>query len=255
FFMQPTWIWAANDRKGPFKKSTYDYDSNVKYVAALGANASFLMSVNPDIKTLKDCKNKKIQIDSMRGGARQITFEDIFKSEGVLDGITFQYGRAPRAMGALRDGLLDVVNGGADLFKLPGEWRVAPYMTELMATKHVYFIGIKKDWLADFKKRTGSPDSFYEIPPKMLGPTQTDKLGLLVKTSAWAVHKDMPDDVVYEFCKFLYEDIEKLTEYTPLAAALSKKTMAAMGVPESKVHPAALKFYKEKGIPIGSFHD
>jgi len=51
----------------------------------------------------------------------------------------------------------------------------------------------------------------------------------------------------------MYENIEKFKEYTHMGAILTKETMASLSVPESSYHPAAVKFYKQKGIKITGF--
>ena len=252
FFLQPKWVWGAMNKMGPFKKSSYDFDTNIKYVAVLESSATIFITLDPNIKTIKDFKGKRVVLDSMRGGARQVMYEDLFKAEGILDTIKFEFTRGPAAANMMRDGLLDISYAGFSLVDLPNKWRVAPYMSELMATKPTYFVGIPGDWYADYKKRSGHPDLHITIPAGTGGATQTKPVGGVANISSWAVHADMPDDVVYEFCKVTYENVEKLKEFSPHAAVLTKKTLGSMSVPEDKIHPGALKFYKEKGVPIST---
>jgi TRAP-type uncharacterized transport system substrate-binding protein len=64
---------------------------------------------------------------------------------------------------------------------------------------------------------------------------------------------DMPDDVVAEILRIGYENAYKLKEATIEAEIITKETLASLSMPESGYHPAAVKFFKGKGIKITGF--
>jgi TRAP-type uncharacterized transport system substrate-binding protein len=64
---------------------------------------------------------------------------------------------------------------------------------------------------------------------------------------------DMPDDVVAEILRVVFENAPKLKEATIAAEIITKDTLASLSMPESGYHPAAVKFFKSKGIKITGF--
>lgn len=255
FFNQPKWVWSASEGMGAFKKHPYDYKGKIKSVALLGAAASTLATLNKKIKALKDFEGKKVAVDSGPGRTRQLLYEDMFRQAGVdPDKIKFEFMRGNASANAMRDGLIDGCYIAWDLVEPPNVWRANSWTTELMTTKDVYMIPIPRQYYENYKKRTGFLGNFIEFPPQFFSKLQTQPAGCFVSCHSWNCHADMPDDVVYEFCRIIYENAEKLKDYSPFGAIITKETMATMNVSEKMIHPAALKFYKEKGVPIGSFH-
>ena len=63
----------------------------------------------------------------------------------------------------------------------------------------------------------------------------------------------MPDHVVTEILRVVYENVHKFKEYTFLGAILTQETLASLSVPAGSYHPAAVKFFNEKGIKITGF--
>ena len=63
-----------------------------------------------------------------------------------------------------------------------------------------------------------------------------------------AVSADLPDEIVYEMTKILFDHVEELHAVHEKAKHISLDTaMDGMSIP---VHPGAKKFYTEKGISI-----
>jgi len=253
FFNQPKWVWSADQKHPAFKKHPYDYMGKIKFAVFIGVAANTLATLNPKIKTLKDFAGKKVAVDGGPGRVRQLLYEDMFRQAGVLDKVKFEYMRGGAAAKAMQDGLIDGCYIAWDLMEPPNTWRANSYTTEMMTTKKVYFIPIPKTYFENYKKRTGYMDHFIEFPPKFFSELQTQPAGCFVSHHSWSCHEDMPDDVVTELCRIVYENTDKLKQYHPSAAIITKENLGKMDVTESMVHPAALKFFKEKGIKIGSF--
>jgi len=65
-----------------------------------------------------------------------------------------------------------------------------------------------------------------------------------------AVSEDLPDDVVYEMTKILYEHLDELRTVHQKAQAITLDTaLDGMSIP---LHPGAIKYYEEKGLTIPS---
>jgi len=255
-FFNTTWdIWEAKQEIGPYKGFRFNYDE-FKFVSLLGIAGNGLCSVDPTIRSLKDLEGKRVIFDSGKGKGRQLTYEGVLKEAGVdAKKIKFQYATGKAAADALRDGLVDAAYTGHVLKSLPNIYVNSPFQAELVATKDTYFLSFDPKYAKAYKQKSGHPLTVVRVPPKMLGPMQTEPCGLLIKPLGFAAHVSMPGQVVTEILRVIYENAERFKEYTPAGAVLTKETMASLSVPEEAYHPAALKFFKEKGIKIGGFDE
>jgi len=253
-FFNTTWdIWEAKKGLGTYKGFPFNYDE-FKFVCLLGIAGNGLCTLDPNIKTLKDLVGKKAIFDSSKGKGRQMAYEGILETAGIpINKIKFQYARGKSAADTLRDGLVDAIYTGHILKKLPNVYGNSPFQAELVATKKVYFISFDEKDVMSFKEKSGHPLAMVKVPPKMLGPLQTEPCGILIKPLAFAAHISMPDHVVTEVLRVVYENAHKFKEYTFLGAILTKETMASLSVPAETYHPAAVKFFNERGIKITGF--
>ncbi len=61
----------------------------------------------------------------------------------------------------------------------------------------------------------------------------------------------MPEDIVYEITKTIYENAEKFGSYHAVGKGVTKDNVATLSYPEEMFHPGAVRFYREHGIKIG----
>lgn len=250
-FFNTTWdIWEAKRRLGPFEKIPFNYDE-FKFIFLMGVAGNGLCTLDPNIKTLKDIVGKRVIFDSTPGGGREIVYKGIMSELGIpVDKIKYQYASGEAASAALRDGMADVIYSGSALKTLPYTHIASPFTAELIATKNVYFISFEEKGIKSFKEKTGHPLDFQVLPPKILGPLQTEPYTILLKPLGFCAHQDMPEDVVFELLRVVYENAHLLKEYTPMAEIITKETLASLGIPEGGYHPAAQKFFRGKGVKI-----
>ena len=253
-FFNSTWdIWEAKKQLVPYKGIPFNYD-DFRFVTLIGIAGNGLCTLDPEIKSVKDLEGKRVIFDSGKGKGREMAYTGVLKTAGVsIDKIKQQYSSGKAAADTLRDGLVDVIYTGHILKKLPNVYGNSPFQAELVATKKTFFISFEEKDVLAFKKNTGHPLAMVKIPPKMLGPEQTQPCGVLIKPLGFAAHISMPDKVVTEIVRIVYENAEIFKDYTFMGNILTKKTMASLSVPEQSYHPAAVKFYKEKGVPITGF--
>lgn len=252
FFNTPWDLWEARKGIGTYKNFPFNYQE-LGFVFLTGVAADSLCTTNPKIKTLKDLANRRVIFDSSPGKGRELVFDGILKAAGVpVSTINHQYATGKAAADTLRDGLVDAVYGGSVLKALPNTWVNSPFQKELVATKDVYFISFPREDVEKFKEETGHPAGYTQLPPGMLGPLQKEPTGVMVKPLGFCADKDMPAEVVDEILRIVYENADKLKEYTPMAEIIRKDTLASLGVPRSWYHPAALKFFEEHGVKVGS---
>lgn len=103
-------------------------------------------------------------------------------------------------------------------------------------------------------RAAGWPLRSVKLKPGTLIPNQkrTITVHRMLASSWWTGVKTDPE-VVYEFVKVLYDNIDKFKNYLSPA---TRPVLANLGhLPinnESEMHPGALKFYKEMGLKIGA---
>lgn len=241
--------WLASEGKEPF---TTQYDS-LRFISTLGYNIMGFITLDPDIKTVADFSGKRVSIGDKSSVTRVAMLQAIFESAGVLDDVKLEYLGLSDGVNALRDGLIDVTLGSASVISLPDQYALGPFMSEIMATKTVYFVSMDSEDITYFNELLGPLETEHVVPAGSLGATQTEPWVGVGKVMGWAADKEMPDDVVYEICRIIYENSDKFVDYSPSLAFVTKETMADWGLPEADMHPGALQFYEDKGMELGSF--
>lgn len=250
-FFSDSWAnWAGERQIGVLKGVNYDY-SKFKGLFVLSVSPNVLATTNPKIKTLEDLKGKRVVLTSTPGGVVDQVLGGILKEAGILDSVKLQYLKPEESKDALKDGLIDAAMFGISIKTLPNIFKNAPALLELVSTKDTYFIPIPRKYTESFAKKMNCRVSSISVPPKMLGPLQIEPLEVISKYTFWAVHQDMPEDVVSEILRIVYERLHVFKNYDSMGEILSKDTMAKMGLKENELHPGASKFYKQRGIPIG----
>jgi len=57
---------------------------------------------------------------------------------------------------------------------------------------------------------------------------------------------DVPEDVVYEVTRAVFENLDDFRQLHPAFANLTPEQMISKGI-SADIHPGAMKYYKEKG--------
>ena len=235
----------------PFKKSY----SGIKDISVIGFVANGLVTLDSKIRTVHDLAGKKVGLGSspsvarvdlpkaaiMKTGIKNIKFSE----HGFVDGVR-----------ALADGLIDaLLTGGFMVNAKPVKFGPNPAMNELMTTKKVYFCSFDRALYDAARSELKSPNLFtnysYVIPPGGY-KGQTEPYVTQGGAITWSCDRAMPDEVVYEITRVMAENAGKFKDYHPLGRSITPQNMAKL-TSEEVVHPGALKYYKEQGIPIGRF--
>jgi len=253
FFMDAYTPWAGEKGIGGYADTPYNY-SKFRGLFTLGAGPNGLVVADPKIKSLQDLKGKRVVTTGTPGSEIDFLFKGIFEEAGILDEVKLEYMAGAASADALRDGLVHAIMASMSLRDpKTDEWGASPYVIELAAMKDTYPLSIPAEYINAFAQKSGCPAVPVEVPPGTIGPLQTEPCTVINKHLVWAVHVDMPDDVVEEILRIVYENAREFVKYDPLGEILSKETMATMGLSEERVHPAAVQFYKKHGIPITNF--
>ena len=253
-FFNTTWdLWEAKKLIGPYTKFPFNYDE-FRFVMLLGIAGNGLCTKDPNIKGIKDLAGKRVIFDSGPGKGRELVYYGVLKEAGLsIESLKPQFSTGQAAAEALRDGLVDVIYTGSILQKLPNTHLNSPFMTELVSTVKTYFVSFEEKHVKAFKDKVGHPVTLMMVPPKMFGPLQTEPYGTLIKPLGFCAHMDMSEDVIAEILRIAYENAHRLKEATIEAEIITKETLASLSISESGYHPAAVKFFKSKGVKITGF--
>jgi len=209
------------------------------------------VTLDPNIKSGRDFAGKRIGLPPASSGGKlepEILMEYAW---GVKDKAKLEYIGWSEAIQALRDGMVDVAIANP-IFVGEGKVEFNPAMEELMSLRSdYYFIPISKEDIDTARIKSGYPLFPAELPPGALGPNQTEPHGIARITNGWMAAEELPDDVVYEICRIIYEHYEEFWPRHASLQGLKPEVMATLAPDEDDYHPGAIKFYKDKGLKIG----
>jgi TRAP transporter TAXI family solute receptor len=247
-FMVP---WEAKTGYPPFKEPY----TAIKDIAVIGFVTNGFVSLNPKIKTVKDFAGKRVglgtspsaaRVDMPKAGVLASGAKNVkFSEHGFLDGVR-----------ALSDGLIDGLLSATFMRDAVNmKFGPNPALGELMATKKVYFVSFDKEAYdrahKEFEKKAIPPWYSFAVPPGGV-KGQTEPWVVQGGPITWSCDASMPDEVVYEIIRIMANNTAGFEKYHPLGKTITPVNMAKLG-DDSVVHPGALKYYKEKGVEVGSF--
>ncbi|AIF68876.1 C4-dicarboxylate ABC transporter substrate-binding protein [Palaeococcus pacificus DY20341] len=222
----------------------YMFDTSIKKLKGVAAlypeTVQFVVRADSDIKSLEDLKGKKVAIGAP-GSGTAVAAEQILKAAGVWDSIEKVNQKFSEAAQSLKLGQVDaaVIVAG-----IP-----TPAVNQIAVQTPVRVLPISDDILNKLKDE-GYIFYVRQIVPKgTYNGVEEDTPTVAVKAML-AVSADLPEDVVYEMTKILFEQVEDLRAVHQKAQAISLDTaLDGMSIP---LHPGAIKYYEEKGLSIPS---
>jgi TRAP transporter TAXI family solute receptor len=241
--------WLASRGKEPF---TTRYDG-LRFIATMGYHMQGFITLDPELKTVRDFAGKKVSIGDRSSVSRVEIMKAVLRSAGVLEKVKLEYLSMPGGVNALRDGLIDATLGSAALVRPPYRYALPSYLTEITSTRDVYFVSMDEADIRFMNDLLGPLETAHTVPAGSLGETQTGPWTGLGKAMGWAADKSMPDEVVYELCRVIYENADLFAGYSPSLAFINRDTMARWDTPREDIHPGALKFFADQGMELGRF--
>jgi TRAP transporter TAXI family solute receptor len=188
------------------------------------------------IKSIKDLNGKSVGVGPI-GGTPATYWPKIIESAGVKPKRIVNASSAD-LNSQLKDGMLDA-NGNS--VGLP--WAT---ITEVETTNDVTAYGVPDDVCDKFIAKY--PYFAKGLIPKGTYKSNKDKdLETLTLWNFMVVHKDTPDDFVYEVVKTTFDNVPMLVAAHKSAEEVKVENVIYSPVP---LHPGAIKYYKEKGIKI-----
>ena len=238
----------AREAKKPFDKPY----KGARAIAAITSSTMALATLDKNIKTKEDLAGKRLM--TLRPGTTAAVCHKALISDiwGLGDKVKISHGDFGPIRDALKDGLVDL--GAQPINGFPGTFfGPIPTLTDLMATKDVYFFKVSAESVRQIAKVTGLPVFPASVPAGAIGPKQTEPIENFGFSISWWADQEMDPELVYEFTKAVYDYADKFQEYAGAQGKfITRNKLGSIQVPEELFHPGAVKFYKEKGIKVGA---
>ena len=223
---------------------TFETDGKLdtfRTVAGLYAEAVQLVTTNPDIKSVKDLKGKKVSIGAPGSGV-YFNAMDTLAAAGLTEGdIKPQYQNFDESADALKDGKIDAA------FIVAGA--PTPAITELcMTNANTRIVPIDGD-IANKLMQDNTFYSVYKIPANTYANQAEEILTVTVKATL-IVSADASEDDVYALTAAIFDNIEAISKEHAKGAELTlENATEGLTVP---FHAGAAKYFKEKGIDVAT---
>lgn len=240
-------LFPKTKAQGGFSWGPY---TDFRFVARLNATVHTFVTLDKNIKTLKDMKGKRLA-EGRKVATRWLDNKLIYKEAGILDTLKVSHGGTGRGIAALRDGLVDVAValglGPVD----PTTWVPLAPVQQLMAMKKVYFVSYDLEPFERAIKKYQLGVSPVTYPPKTLAPDQTEPIIIKYDPLSLLADKTMSADVVYELLRIMDWQLSKLGEFSVTGTWLKRENFGTSGYyAEKDYHPGAIKYFREHGIKI-----
>ena len=211
-------------------------------IAGLYAEAVQLVTTDPNIKSVKDLKGKKVSIGAPASGV-YFNAIDVLEAAGLTEkDIVAQYQDFGQSADALKDGKIDAA------FIVAGA--PTPAIDELcMTNKNARLVPIDGD-IAKALMAKNKFYSVYEIPANSYKNQTAAVLTVTVKATL-IVSADASEEDVYNLTKTIFDNIEDIKVKHAKGAELSLEN-ATEGLSVVPFHAGAAKYFKEKGIEVAT---
>lgn len=187
---------------------------------------------------IKDLKGKRVGI-FQAGSGTQVAVLELLKIYGITKSdIQAAELNAQQSADRMADGQLDAffIVGGSPLAGI----------AQLAATKGVELYGLTDEETAAFLKAV--PYYYEDVIKAGTYEGQTADVKTVAVGAQWVVSADVPEDLVYEVTKALWNDNTRKLFDAGHAKAKDIQLTSALKAVNTPLHSGAEKFYKEKGV-------
>ena len=207
-------------------------------VAGLYAESVQLVTMDPEIKSVKDLKGKSVSIGAPGSGV-YFNAVDVLTAAGLTENdIKAQYQSFADSADALKDGKIDAA------FIVAGA--PTPAITELCTTNSAYLVPIDGE-VADNLMAACPFYTVYEIPANTYAGQKEVVKTVTVKATL-IVSADATEDDVYKLTSAIFDNIDAIKTENAKGNELDlKNATEGMTVP---FHKGAAKYFSEKGITV-----
>jgi len=227
--------YQAYDASGPYEGSE---KGNILSWMAIAPVAMHVIALKDGpVQSLEDLKGKRVGM-GQPGGVSMLDADAMMKTLGLTPDTDFKPFRI--RLGGMADGLAD---GNLDAALWNGSFPLPP-VVKLTAAREIQLIPIPDDFF-DTLRAEYPPYFRLSIPAGLYKGVDVDTptFGL---ANGMVLSKDVPDDIVYEMTKAIFENRDSLKAVHPALGRITKDSVLnGFGAP---LHPGALKYYREIGV-------
>jgi len=212
--------------------------NSFRVVAGLYAEAVQLITMDPEIKSVKDLAGKNVSIGAPGSGV-YFNAIDVLAAAGLTEAdINPQYLSFGDSTDGLKDGKIDAA------FIVAGA--PTPAITELCTTNEAYLVPIDGD-IAAALLANGAFYTAYPIPAGTYPGQDADVMTVTVKATL-IVSAAASEEDVYNLTAAIFDNIDAITVEHAKGAELSlENATSGMAAP---FHAGAAKYFAEKGITV-----
>jgi TRAP transporter TAXI family solute receptor len=211
---------------------------DIRVVATMAPNVGVFVTTRASgIKTIADLKGKRVVLGPSGAG-----FDYFLKPLLAVHGVSYEDMEAIPGNYVAASEL--IADGKADAAFMGGAIPI-PAVTSLCATQDVVFLKFDED--APQKLMQQLPFYFpVTITADKYSDLKEDMTGINVGSMLLITHANVPEEMVYQLTKLLYENQDAVTEQHPAGKALAAGNIVRdTGTP---FHPGAIRYYREIGI-------
>lgn len=237
--------WLAEQGKKPFPAKR----TPLKLIGIYTYTGTWLASDDKDVKTVPDLKGKRVAM----GRIPQVIWgyePDALLRHGYGDdfykSLKLQPVGTSEAATALVNGQVDAATIGGYLDPVNGKFSPSPQTVEVLASgRKLHHL----DWTKEAVEKTGAKDiALFPIQlPAGTVEGQTEPIWIGADLHGLFAHPDLPDEDAYILAKAMIENVGEFGKYHALGSLMSREGLVKGFTPD-KIHPGALRAYKEAGI-------
>jgi TRAP transporter TAXI family solute receptor len=231
FTTPPSLVLAAQEAKGPFKDKGNAKFADIRALFPIPSlTMHFVMREAAGVKTFTDLEGKTLLLGKGSFGA---TEGAKYLKQFGLDG------KVKLAEVELNNAVPALKNGQIDGFVTAGSYP-APNVMEAAAGGGVNLLSFSDEQV----KATGA--TRFVIPAGTYAGQKADVVTTSLSVIAYTTTQ-MDDDTAYQLTRTFWTQRDKMAASAPWWAGVNKAMLANI---EGKIHPGALRYYKEAGFPV-----
>lgn len=241
----PAINWLAEHGKMPFKQKM----EGMYLIGTVNVAAAWLATDDKSVKSIADLAGKRIAL----GRVPQVVWG--YEPDAVLrNGYTpelykqlkIQFVGTNEASTALLNGQVDAAVLGGYLEPESGKFEASPQTVEVLAASRPL---THLDWGKDAVVKTVQNDVFltpYQLPAGSVAGMDKP-IWVFTDPSSFVAHKDFPEELAYQVAKAMIQNVNEFAEFHALGKLVTAKGLIFGWTPE-RIHPGALRAYREAGI-------
>lgn len=242
--------WAAANGLAPFYKKPLEEVENYKIIGIMGITGNVFVTFDDAIQSPNDFVGKNVVTGLLTQNEWGMHHRMLLDGWGLTKKLKSYSALGPRAnVQAVIDGRADI--GALVLFSPSSFDKVitpGPFKTVAATKRKFHFVDIPEKMIMDYNKKTGA---IFEVRKYKAGmiPGQTKAFTTFGDRLLLSAHKDFPEELAYEFAKLWVKMAPIVAKVNAMGRMWDGKTLAsAVEGMKDRLHPGALRAYKELGL-------